>query len=67
MAMPMTPRTIHYPLGLVVDTGGAASAVGKLTSHRPDAWITGDTKRSQLKHGQVLVEVGLSEKIPPSW
>ena len=34
MAMPMTPRTIYYPLGLVVDTGGAASAVSKLTSHR---------------------------------
>ena len=34
MAMPITPRTIYYPLGLVVDTGGAASAVGKLTSHR---------------------------------
>ena len=29
----MTPRTIHYPLGLIVDAGGAASAVGKLTSH----------------------------------
>ena len=34
MAMAMAPGTVRYPLGLVVDTGGAASAVGKLTSHR---------------------------------
>ena len=34
MAMPMTPRTIYYPLGLVVDEGGAELAVGMLTSHR---------------------------------
>ena len=33
MAMAMTPRTINYPLGLIVDAGGAALAVGKLTSH----------------------------------
>ena len=33
MAMATTPRTIHYPLGLMVDAGEAASAVGKLTSH----------------------------------
>ena len=33
MAMATTPRTIYYPLGLIVDAGGAASAVGKLTSH----------------------------------
>ena len=34
MAMPMARRTIYYPLGLVVDVGGAVSAVGKLTNHR---------------------------------
>ena len=33
MVMPMTPGTVYYPLSLVVDTGEAASAVGKLTSH----------------------------------
>ena len=33
VAMPMTPRPINYPLGLVVDASGAASAVGKLTSY----------------------------------
>ena len=33
VAMMMTPRTMHYPLGLIVDAGGAALAVGKLTSH----------------------------------
>ena len=32
-AMATAPRMIHYPLGLIVDAGGAASAVGKLTSH----------------------------------
>ena len=33
MAMVTTPGTINYSLGLIVDAGGAASAVGKLTSH----------------------------------
>ena len=27
MARAVTPRTIYYPLGLIVDAGGAASAV----------------------------------------
>ena len=33
MSMATTPRTIHYLLGLIVDAGGAALAVGNLTSH----------------------------------
>ena len=52
MAMSMTPRTIYYPLGPVVDTGGAASAVGKLTSHR--------VREAGLTHGSPEIRNAVS-------
>ena len=67
MAMAMAPGTLNRPLGLVIHSRGATTAVGNLMSHRlREVGMTcGYTIRSQLKHGEVLVvmvKMGLSEK-----
>ena len=70
----MAPRAVHGPLCLVIYSGRAATAVGKLTSHSlresDMTCVSLDIRySSQMQHGEVLVvviEMRLFEKITPS-